>query len=123
MFVGLTERLPYFLYTLTSQQSFLQQILILRAYRQIILSIKALTRKTYSMEKRCKSPFSSTKLSEQANSQKTTALAGVETPHDEVALDYNAGFTGAIARMYDKFGGDPLSDSQLNQLPGISVQP
>ncbi len=28
---------------------------------------------------------------------------------NEVALDYNAGFTGALARMYDTFGGQPLS--------------
>lgn len=40
---------------------------------------------------------------------------------NEVALDYNAGFTGALARTYSKFGGDPLSDAQLNNLPGISV--
>ncbi|MCA1992901.1 MAG: glycoside hydrolase family 9 protein, partial [Coleofasciculus sp. S288] len=38
---------------------------------------------------------------------------------NEVALDYNAGFTGALARMYDEFGGQPLntlptSDVQLN---------
>ncbi|NET10390.1 MAG: glycosyl hydrolase family 9 [Symploca sp. SIO2B6] len=40
---------------------------------------------------------------------------------NEVALDYNAAFTGAIARMYDRFGGDPLSDAALNALPGIDV--
>ena len=40
---------------------------------------------------------------------------------NEVATDYNAGLTGALARMYDNFGGDPLTDSQLNALPGISV--
>ncbi len=40
---------------------------------------------------------------------------------NEVALDYNAGFTGALARMYDMFGGQPLSDAQLNALPGIVV--
>ena len=40
---------------------------------------------------------------------------------NEVALDYNAGFTGALARMYDKFGGEALSDAQLTMLPGISV--
>lgn len=28
----------------------------------------------------------------------------------EVALDYNAGFTGAIAKMYSKYGGAPLPD-------------
>lgn len=40
---------------------------------------------------------------------------------NEVALDYNAGLTGAIARLYDNFGGQPLSDGQLNALPGIAV--
>ena len=40
---------------------------------------------------------------------------------NEVALDYNAGFTGALARTVDVFGGDPLSDSELNALPGIVV--
>jgi endoglucanase len=29
---------------------------------------------------------------------------------NEVALDYNAGFTGAVARMYQEFGGDPLAN-------------
>lgn len=28
----------------------------------------------------------------------------------EVATDYNAGFTGAIAKMYSKYGGQPLSN-------------
>ncbi len=40
---------------------------------------------------------------------------------NEVALDYNAGLTGALARMYEEFGGNPLSDAQLNALPGITV--
>ncbi|MEL6764475.1 MAG: glycoside hydrolase family 9 protein [Cyanobacteria bacterium J06607_6] len=40
---------------------------------------------------------------------------------NEAALDYNAGMTGALARMYSEFGGDPLSDAQLDALPGISV--
>jgi len=40
---------------------------------------------------------------------------------NEVALDYNAGFTGSLARMYDQFGGEALTDAQLNALPGISV--
>ena len=39
---------------------------------------------------------------------------------NEVALDYNAGLTGALVRLYDQFGGDPLTDSQLQSLPGIS---
>ncbi len=29
---------------------------------------------------------------------------------NEVACDYNAGFTGALARMYQEYGGDPLSN-------------
>ncbi|MEC4883317.1 MAG: glycoside hydrolase family 9 protein, partial [Scytonema sp. PMC 1070.18] len=40
---------------------------------------------------------------------------------NEVALDYNAAFTGAVARMYQKYGGDPLSNTQLNSLPEISL--
>ncbi|NJN56339.1 MAG: hypothetical protein HC879_02005 [Leptolyngbyaceae cyanobacterium SL_5_9] len=40
---------------------------------------------------------------------------------NEVALDYNAALTGALARMYGNFGGNPLSDTQLNSLPGIEV--
>ncbi|NJN59282.1 MAG: hypothetical protein HC879_18175 [Leptolyngbyaceae cyanobacterium SL_5_9] len=42
---------------------------------------------------------------------------------NEVALDYNAALTGALARMYSNFGGNPLSDAQLNSLPGIAVNP
>ncbi|MGB3613057.1 MAG: glycoside hydrolase family 9 protein, partial [Elainellaceae cyanobacterium] len=38
---------------------------------------------------------------------------------NEVALDYNAAFTGALARQYSEFGGSPLSDAELNALPGI----
>ncbi len=41
---------------------------------------------------------------------------------NEVSLEYNAGFTGALARMYSQYGGQPLSDAQLNALPGIQVQ-
>lgn len=40
---------------------------------------------------------------------------------NEVTLDYNAGFTGALARMVELYGGDPLSNAELNDLPGISV--
>jgi endoglucanase len=29
---------------------------------------------------------------------------------NEVAIDYNAGFTGAVARLYLEFGGEPLAD-------------
>jgi hypothetical protein len=28
---------------------------------------------------------------------------------NEVAMDYNAGFTGAVARLYQKFGGYALA--------------
>ncbi|MEO0407219.1 MAG: glycoside hydrolase family 9 protein, partial [Cyanobacteria bacterium P01_A01_bin.135] len=40
---------------------------------------------------------------------------------NEVALDYNAGLTGALARMYGLHGGDPLSDAELNALTGVVV--
>lgn len=40
---------------------------------------------------------------------------------NEVAMDYNAGFTGALARMYDNYGGNPLTNQQLDALPGISI--
>ncbi|MGB7441210.1 MAG: glycoside hydrolase family 9 protein [Coleofasciculaceae cyanobacterium] len=32
---------------------------------------------------------------------------------NEVALDYNASFTGALARMYDEFGGEPLASFEV----------
>lgn len=32
---------------------------------------------------------------------------------NEVALDYNAGFTSALARLYLEFGGDPLPDGEF----------
>ncbi|MGD1952962.1 MAG: glycoside hydrolase family 9 protein [Leptolyngbyaceae cyanobacterium] len=32
---------------------------------------------------------------------------------NEVALDFNAGYTGAVARLYDQEGGDLLSDAAL----------
>jgi len=32
---------------------------------------------------------------------------------NEVATDYNAGFTGAAARLYQQYGGEPLSDSSF----------
>ena len=35
---------------------------------------------------------------------------------NEVALDYNAGFTGALAYMVDKFGGAPLPDNEIPKL-------
>lgn len=40
---------------------------------------------------------------------------------NEVALDYNAGYTGALAYLYDKYGGDPLTDNQLEALAGIEI--
>ncbi len=40
---------------------------------------------------------------------------------NEVALDYNAAFTGALARQYDQFGGSPLSGAELEALPGVAV--
>ncbi|NJR67429.1 MAG: glycosyl hydrolase family 9 [Synechococcales cyanobacterium CRU_2_2] len=40
---------------------------------------------------------------------------------NEVSLEYNAGYTGAVARMYSKYGGQPLSDAALDALPGIRV--
>jgi endoglucanase len=40
---------------------------------------------------------------------------------NEVALDYNAGYTGALAFLYDKHGGEALSDSQVDDLAGIDV--
>ena len=35
---------------------------------------------------------------------------------NEVALDYNAGFTGALAYLVDKHGGTPLPDDQIPML-------
>lgn len=32
---------------------------------------------------------------------------------NEVAIDYNAGITGALARMYQEFGGTPIPDSSF----------
>jgi hypothetical protein len=40
---------------------------------------------------------------------------------NEVALNYNAGLTGALAYMYDKFGGEALNDAELNALPDVTV--
>lgn len=41
---------------------------------------------------------------------------------NEVAIDYNAGITGAIARMYSEFGGTPIPDSNF-PLPDKAHQP
>ncbi|WLT39951.1 glycoside hydrolase family 9 protein [Synechocystis sp. B12] len=40
---------------------------------------------------------------------------------NEVAIDYNAGLTGALAWSVEQFGGNPLTAAQLNALPGISA--
>ncbi|WP_156152249.1 glycoside hydrolase family 48 protein [Flammeovirga sp. OC4] len=36
---------------------------------------------------------------------------------NEVACDYNACFTGALARMYQEFGGDPLANFPVPEVP------
>jgi endoglucanase len=36
---------------------------------------------------------------------------------NEVATDYNAGFTGALARMYTEFGGSPLTGFPVAETP------
>jgi|LSQX01.1.fsa_nt_gb hypothetical protein len=41
---------------------------------------------------------------------------------NEVAIDYNAGVTGALARMYKDFGGTPIPDSQF-PLPDKPYEP
>jgi endoglucanase len=38
--------------------------------------------------------------------------------HNEVATDYNAGFVGAVARMYQEFGGTPLANFPTAEAPG-----
>ncbi len=40
---------------------------------------------------------------------------------NEVALDYNAGFTGAVARSFSLYGGEPLNDTALAALPEVMV--
>lgn len=35
---------------------------------------------------------------------------------NEVAVDYNSGFTGAVAALYNDYGGEPLPDSQFPAL-------
>jgi len=37
--------------------------------------------------------------------------------HNEVALDYNAGFTGALARLFSIYGGDPLESFPPSEGP------
>jgi hypothetical protein len=61
-------------------------------------------------------------------------VGGIKSPNDwdyvddrkdyignEVSISYNSGFTGALAYMYDKFGGNPLTDQQLDLLPGVDI--
>ncbi|TDU87990.1 processive endocellulase [Kribbella voronezhensis] len=36
---------------------------------------------------------------------------------NEVALDYNAGFTGALARLYKEYGGTPLTNFPVAETP------
>jgi hypothetical protein len=36
---------------------------------------------------------------------------------NEVALDYNAGFTGALARLYHEYGGSPLASFPVAETP------
>ncbi|MFD4669140.1 glycoside hydrolase family 9 protein [Lentzea sp. NPDC058450] len=36
---------------------------------------------------------------------------------NEVALDYNAGFTGALARLYGEYGGTPLTSFPIPETP------
>ncbi|MDP4179815.1 MAG: glycoside hydrolase family 9 protein [Bacillota bacterium] len=40
---------------------------------------------------------------------------------NEVACDYNAGFTGILARMYQKYGGEPIKDFNAIEKPGLEV--
>lgn len=42
---------------------------------------------------------------------------------NEVALDYNAGFTGAVARLYEQYGGSPITDTLLGELPELTYAP
>jgi hypothetical protein len=37
---------------------------------------------------------------------------------NEVATDYNAGFTGAVARLAGEYGGEPLADFPVAETPG-----
>lgn len=40
---------------------------------------------------------------------------------NEVGTTYNAPIAGALIQQYENFGGDPLSDAELSDLPGIEV--
>ena len=61
-------------------------------------------------------------------------VGGPDTPDDfahndrrddwvtnEVGISYNAPFASALIQQYDNFGGDPLTDSQLDQLIGVDA--
>src|SRR5262245_9955882 len=39
--------------------------------------------------------------------------------HNEVALDFNAGFTGALARLFLEFGGQPLATFPIAESPDM----
>ena len=41
---------------------------------------------------------------------------------NEVGISYNAGLSGALVQQYDNLGGDPLSDQELDDLVGVSVE-
>lgn len=38
---------------------------------------------------------------------------------NEVGTSYNAPLMGALVFVYDRYGGQPLSDEELSALPGI----
>lgn len=40
---------------------------------------------------------------------------------NEVGTGYNAPLTSALIQQYNNFGGDPLSNAELDALPGIVV--
>ncbi|MEL7077999.1 MAG: glycoside hydrolase family 9 protein, partial [Cyanobacteria bacterium J06582_2] len=40
---------------------------------------------------------------------------------NEVGTSYNAPFAGAAIQQYDNLGGDPLSESDLDQLIGVDA--
>lgn len=40
---------------------------------------------------------------------------------NEVAVDYNSGFTGAVAALYDDYGGEPLPESEFP--PTVTPEP
>ena len=40
---------------------------------------------------------------------------------NEVGTSYNAPFASALIQQYDNFGGDTLSEAELDLLPGIDA--